>query len=290
MLGISVYAGLNLSLEENINYLEEAKQLGIEDVFLSLHIPEVNNNFLSEVRELLITINRLDFNLTADISKKYFDKLNLKEFDFDALRLDFDFDNQEIAELSQNNDYKINLNASTLEESDLKSIIDFGGNLDNLEASHNFYPRKETGLSEQLLVKKNKIFQKYNIEVAAFVPAQFKKRPPLKEGLPTLEKHRFLEPLVAAQDLLKLGVDKVYIGDSRTAKEELKDFAAINKEMTVIPIKISKNLSQEEKRLLKLIHKNRQDPGEYIIRSETARKKKKMSLRPIITAKDLNIP
>lgn len=279
MLGISVYAGLDLSLEENINYLEEAKQLGIANVFLSLHIPEVNSNFLSEVRELLITINRLNFNLTADISKKYFEKLDLKEFDFDALRLDFGFDNQEIAALSQNNNYKINLNASTLKKSDLKSIIDYGGNLDNLEASHNFYPRKETGLSEKLLIKKNNFLKKYNIEIAAFVPAQFKKRPPLKEGLPTLEKHRFLEPLIAAQDLLKLGVDKVYIGDSRSAKEELKDFAAAAKEMTVIPIEISKNLSQEEKRLLKLIHKNRQDPGEYIIRSETARNSRNNNIK-----------
>ncbi|RAK07869.1 hypothetical protein C8C77_10944 [Halanaerobium saccharolyticum] len=280
MLGISVYAGLDLSLEENIKYLEEAKQLGIENVFLSLHIPEVNNNFLTEVKELLLTINRLNLNLTADISKKYFENINLNKFNFDALRLDFGFNTQEISELSQNKDYKINLNASTLTESDLKSIIFHGGNLDNFEASHNYYPREETGLSKELLLKKNNVLKKYGIEVAAFVPAKYKKRPPIKAGLPTLEKHRFLTPQTAAQDLLKLGIDKVYIGDSRASTDELEDFTAVNKDITIIPVKVFESISQEEKRLLNLVHKNRQDPGEYIIRSETARKSKKNKIIP----------
>ncbi|SIQ18875.1 MupG family TIM beta-alpha barrel fold protein [Halanaerobium kushneri] len=279
MLGISVYAGLDLSLEENINYLEEAKKLGIKNIFLSLHIPEVNNNFLKEAKELISAINRLDFNLTADISKKYYNNLDLSEFKFDALRLDFGFNNQEIAELSQNSDYRINLNASTLTDSDLKTIISQGGNPENFEACHNFYPRKETGLSEELILKKNNLLKKYDIKVGAFVASNHKKRPPIKAGLPTLEKHRFLTPLIAGQDLLKLGIDKIYIGDSRASKEELKNFSSINSEVTIIPLDIIGSLSKEEMRLLNLEHKNRQDPGEYIIRSETARKNKKEKIK-----------
>jgi len=155
MLGISVYAGLDISLEDNIRYLEKAAGLGIKNVFLSLHIPEVKENFQEEVEKLTFKINQLGFNLTADISKKYYNNLDLSEFKFDALRLDFGFNNQEIAELSQNSDYRINLNASTLTDSDLKTIISQGGNPENFEACHNFYPRKETGLSEELILKKN---------------------------------------------------------------------------------------------------------------------------------------
>lgn len=280
MLGISVYAGLDLSLEENINYLKEAKEFGIKNIFLSLHIPEVNNNFLAEAEELISVINSLNFNLTADISKKYFENLDLNIFKFDALRLDFGFNNQEIAELSQHKDYKINLNASTLNDSDIKEIIFNDGNLENLEASHNFYPRKETGLAEELLLKKNKILKKYGIEIGAFVASKHKRRPPLKAGLPTLEKHRTLSPLIAAQDLFKLGIDKVYIGDSRASRAELEEFSLISQGLTLIPIEITGSLSQEEKRLLNLEHKNRQDPGEYLIRSETARKKKKAKITP----------
>lgn len=278
MLGISVYAGLDLSLEENINYLNEAKKLGIENIFLSLHIPEVNKNFLEEAEELISAINDLNFNLTADISKKYYEKLDLNKFNFDGLRLDFGFNNLEIAELSQNKDYRLNLNASTLTESDIKDIVFHGGSLENLEASHNFYPRKETGLAQELLLKKNRILKKYGIEIGAFVASNFKKRPPIKAGLPTLEKHRTLEPYIAAQHLYKLGIDKVYIGDSRASREELKDFSLIDREVALIPIELRGDLNQEEKRLLNLEHKNRHDPGEYMIRSETARKNKQSKI------------
>lgn len=274
MLGISVYAGLDLSLEENINYLKEAEELGIENVFLSLHIPEVNNNFLNEVEQLISVINNLEFNLTADISKMYFQNLDLKKFNFDGLRLDFGFNNQEIAELSQNKDYRLNLNASTLTESDIKEIVFHGGSLGNLEASHNFYPRKETGLSEKMMLKKNKLLKEYGIEIGAFVASKHKKRPPIKAGLPSLEKHRTLEPYLAAQHLFKLGIDTVFIGDSRASSQELKDFSSISRETALIPIEIKGELSPEERRLLALEHKNRQDPGEYMVRSETARKKK----------------
>ncbi len=259
MLGISVYAGLDLSLEENINYLNEAKKLGIENIFLSLHIPEVNKNFLEEAEELISAINDLNFNLTADISKKYYEKLDLNK-------------------LSQNKDYRLNLNASTLTESDIKDIVFHGGSLENLEASHNFYPRKETGLAQELLLKKNRILKKYGIEIGAFVASNFKKRPPIKAGLPTLEKHRTLEPYIAAQHLYKLGIDKVYIGDSRASREELKDFSLIDREVALIPIELRGDLNQEEKRLLNLEHKNRHDPGEYMIRSETARKNKQSKI------------
>lgn len=274
MLGISVYAGLDISLEDNIRYLEKAAGLGIKNVFLSLHIPEVKDNFYQETKELISKINRLGFNLTADISKKYFDKLDLDELKIDQLRLDFGFSNQDIANLSQNNKYKLNLNASTLTEADIKSLAAAGADLKNIEVSHNYYPREETGLAEELLIKKNSILKKYNLKISAFVPAEYRKRPPIKAGLPTLEKHRYLSPLVAAQDLFKLGVDKVYIGDSMASIRELEDFAAANNKLTIIPINIVKELLPEEKRLLKLTHQNRQDPGEYIIRSQTARKNK----------------
>jgi len=122
------------------------------------------------------------------------------------------------------------------------------------------------------LVKKNQLLKKYNLKISAFVPAEYKRRAPIKAGLPTLEKHRYLSPLVAAQDLLKLGVDKVYIGDSMASASELEDFAAAAAEITIIPIKPVKKLLAAEEKLLKLTHQNRQDPGEYIIRSQTARK------------------
>ena len=41
-LGISVYFGLDNTMEENIKLLSEAKKLGFTRIFTSLHIPEAN--------------------------------------------------------------------------------------------------------------------------------------------------------------------------------------------------------------------------------------------------------
>lgn len=280
MLGISVYAGLDLNLADNINYLKRARELGITDLFFSLHIPEVRADFLSEAEKLLTEINKLNFRVTADISKKYFNKLNLAKFEFASLRLDFGFSNAEIADLSRQNNYKITLNASTINQQALTEIISEKANLNNLEALHNYYPRPETGLGAKLLQQRTELFHSYGIEVAAFVPAKFKQRLPLKAGLPTLEVHRCLSPLVAGQDLLKLGIDRVYIGDSQASKSELADFALINSEYTIIPIETYPGLSQIEKNLLKIPHYNRYDPGEYIIRSATARSACRQAIGP----------
>ncbi|WP_276330791.1 DUF871 domain-containing protein [Halanaerobium congolense] len=63
------------------------------------------------------------------------------------------------------------------------------------------------------------------------------------------------------------------------SSKELEDFSAVNNEITIIPIEIVKELLPVEKKLLKLTHQNRQDPGEYIVRSETARKNKKNKIK-----------
>ena len=47
-LGISVYFGLDNTMEENIKLLSEAKKLGFTRIFTSLHIPEANYEILKK--------------------------------------------------------------------------------------------------------------------------------------------------------------------------------------------------------------------------------------------------
>lgn len=271
MLGISICAGLDLSLEDNLEYLNKAAELGIKNLFFSLHIPEVKESFSKEAVILLEEAKKLNFKITADISQKYYKKLELKNYKIDALRLDFGFNNQEIAALSQKENLKINLNASTLRKKDLKEIKFFNGNLNNIEASHNYYPRPETGLSEVFMLKKNKMLKKYGLTIGAFIPANYKKRSPIKAGLPSLEVHRELTPLVSCQHLFKLGIDKVYIGDSRASDQELKELTSLEKGKTILPIQIYSDISNTERKLLEIEHTNRKDPADKIIRSQEAR-------------------
>ncbi len=168
MIGISVYAGMENSLNENINYINEAHKLGIKHIFTSLHIPESSKQFEKEALEILKEANRLNMKITADISKEYFEKLEINEYKIDSLRLDFGFTNKEIAKLTKTKNYCITLNASTLDEMNIEEILKYGGDISKINACHNYYPRKGTGISKELFIERNKAFQNHGIEITAF--------------------------------------------------------------------------------------------------------------------------
>ncbi|MCR2045207.1 MupG family TIM beta-alpha barrel fold protein [Anaerosalibacter massiliensis] len=271
MLGISVYAGMDNSIEEIIEYLNKAHKFGIQTLFTSAHIPETNENFLNDLRILLEESSRLGFTTIIDISKNYFEKLDMNKYKIDYLRLDYGFTLEEAAKMTNECDFGITVNATTFTTEDIEKFIGFGGKIEKINACHNFYPRKDTGISEELFIKRNKIFKKYGIKTMAFVPSQDGKRGPVYEGLPTLEKHRDLPPIVSSQHLLKLGIDFVVIGDAIASDEELKSLNVIENDINIIPIKLNENLSEVELKLLNSVHTNRMDPGEYAIRSQESR-------------------
>lgn len=280
MIGISIFSGMENTLEENINYLNKAKKLGINKVFTSLHIPEAYDEFKEDSIKILEEANRLGMNIIADISKEYYETIDINKYNIYSLRLDFGFNNKEIAQLTKKTDYNITLNASTLDRYDIEEILKNQGNISKINACHNYYPREYTGISEELLIERNKLFKDYGIEIIAFIPSQYKKRGPIYEGLPTLEKHRYIEPIVSSQHLFKLGVDTVIIGDTQASIEELKRLKNIEKNILTIPIKLNKNLNKNEEYILNQVHTNRMDPGEYMIRSQEARKYKKNTIVP----------
>ncbi|WP_278044681.1 MupG family TIM beta-alpha barrel fold protein [Senegalia massiliensis] len=271
ILGISIFSGMENSLEENLRYLREASKLGIRKVFTSLHIPEASKECEIETLKILEEINNLDMQIIADISKKYYDEIDLNKYNIYSLRLDFGFSNKEIAELTINKSYNITLNASTLTKKDIDEIITYGGDISRITACHNYYPKEHTAISEELFKERTELFKEYNIKIMAFIPSQYKKRGPIYEGLPTLEKHRYIDPLISAQHLFLLGADTVIVGDTEASVDELYKLNMIEYNIVTIPIQLMNNISREEIYLLKQNHTNRTDPGECNIRSQESR-------------------
>ncbi|MFZ5969056.1 MAG: MupG family TIM beta-alpha barrel fold protein [Bacillota bacterium] len=280
MIGISVFVGMETGLEENLYYMHEASRCGIKHLFTSSHIPEARESYKDDLSILLKEANMLGMHVMMDISKKYFDDIQIKQYRIDSLRLDFGFSFQEIAAITQKYDFNVTLNASTLNKEDLEYIIRCGGNLSKINTCHNYYPRKDTGISEELLVERNKVFREYGLKTMAFVPSTHKRRGPIHEGLPTLEKHRSLHPLISTQHLLRLGTDIVFVGDAKASNAELQKLSKIEKDVMMIPIITEKNMSEAEKRLLCFTHTNRTDPGEYVIRSQESRIMKDDTIMP----------
>lgn len=278
--GISVFLGLEIPLEENLEYMRLAKENGFTDIFTSMHIPEADYEVLkNDIKIFLNEAKSLNMSVSVDISPNTFallgleknDFMKLKDFGIDIVRLDFGYSIDEIAELT-NNDYGLNiqLNASTLNTKMLLELESKNVNYTNVTVCHNYYPREDTGISEKLFLERNKEFEKRGIKVSAFIPSNHKKRGPIYEGLPTLEKHRRQNPYLSAKHLFALGTDIVYFGDLKASNEEL---FTIGKIKTPFEFRIIfKTLNEDIKEyVLNNILSQRMDEAENVIRIEESR-------------------
>lgn len=104
------------------------------------------------------------------------------------------------------------LNASALTEDQLETLDRQGVDLGRVSALHNFYPHPHTGLSEEYLLRQNRLFHRYGIPVGAFAASQAGKRGPLREGLPTLEQDRHRSVSLAARQLAAWGLTESISG------------------------------------------------------------------------------
>lgn len=233
MIGISFY--LNDPLAEERIIL--AGKMGVKRAFTSLHIPEESGDLAVRAKNLLQTAKEVGIEVYADVSARTPAHLgleslsSLKSLGVGGLRLDDFFENETILELAR--EFKLALNASILFEKDLQALLGGGLEASHLLAWHNFYPRRETGLSESFFHSQNELFKRYGIPVSAYIPGDGEKRGPLFEGLPTLEKHRGIDPFVAALELFKAGVEDVYIGDPEVSTELFEKLMAFDRDACV---------------------------------------------------------
>ena len=93
--------------------------------------------------------------------------------------------------------------------------------LGRVSALHNFYPHPHTGLSEEYLLRQNRLFHRYGIPVGAFAASQSGKRARLGKDFPPWNK-----PGTGVCPWLpgswQLGTDGIYIGDDGPDRQELE--------------------------------------------------------------------
>lgn len=282
-IGVSIYSNEEFTLENNMKYIRLAKENGVEKVFTSLNMPEINyKEKLKKIKKLIKYIKSFNMQITVDISPKIlnivgstYDNLSaFYELGLDCLRLDYGFSLNEIAIMTKNKfNIGIELNASTIKKELIENLIKKGANITNLRTCHNYYPKPYTGLSYRFFVEQTKMIKGYGLKVSAFIPSQKGKRGPIYEGLPTIENHRNLNPEIAAKYFVYSGlVDDIYFGDAYAHEDEIKSVTSIDKNVIELKIITCDCLSEIEKNIIfNTIHTNRLDASEYVIRSEESR-------------------
>lgn len=219
--GVSVFTGLKeYTLENTLKYLELAHLHNVEMVFSSAHINEADRS-IDELNIIIEKCYEYNMKFVIDVSKTAFINLGLSDKVY-AYRLDYGFTDEEIVELSNSNKFYIELNASTLSEEKLCKLIEKGLNVEHVRASFNYYPKLYTAHDICDANDIIKMFNKYGINVGAFLPSFYGKRPPMYEGLPSIESHRNQDLDISIEELKAIGVEEVFFGDSYASCEEIK--------------------------------------------------------------------
>ena len=268
--GISVYAGLGSSVEENVELIERAAALGLKRFFTSTQIPEAMTNverFYDEFTAIIGAAVDNDFEIILDVNAD-----NIIAFDFEefTLRLDDGFDIGQVADLSRI--HKIQLNASIMTEDFLKALRNLDANFNNISALHNYYPRVNTGLENYYFSDQNKMLHDFGLKVGAFAASRDGiRRAPLCEGLPTLETTRNYSTDLSARYLTALGADFVIIGDGQPTDSELKALSALRSDEVIIHARLL-TLDPTSIELLSNTFTSRQEVTRSVIRAVEGRK------------------
>ena len=212
-------------------------------IFLSLHISEeFDATYCQRAREICHLLAVLGFRTIADVSVKTLQQFGCesltelaKELKLWGLRIDYGFGAAEIGEMATQ--MPIVLNASTTDPEDARRIAARGK---EVFALHNFYPRPETGLDEDLLMQTTNRLKEAGLSVQCFIPGDTLLRGPLHEGLPTLELHRHCLPSAAFVDLaLRFGMDDIFLGDPGLSQKEQERIACFCREGVIcVPAKL----------------------------------------------------
>lgn len=263
--GVSVFNGLSdYSLDKNLEYIKKAKDMGCEIIFSSAHINEANNG-TNDLQKCLALINQLDMKLSLDISKPAYEKMSSLEGLY-AMRLDYGFGDADIVELSQKASFLIELNASTMSNQRFEKLIQQGLNLDRVRMSFNYYPKKYTGHDFDFVKERVAYFHQYQLSVGAFLPSHIGFRPPMYEGLPTIEEHRTLNLDLAIEELKAIGVDEILFGDAYVSMEEMKKLTAHQTETILIPLKLYEGIDEEVMKIYDGKYKIRSDYNQTLLR------------------------
>jgi hypothetical protein len=244
-----------------------AANLGVKRAFTSLHIPEEKGDLVKRMIRLLKLAEDYGMEIHADVSLNTLDHLGINKFTdlwplgIKGIRLDDGFDKEMVISLSKV--FSLSLNASTLNEDELLAVLGGGVVPESLIAWHNFYPRPETGLEEEFFHEQNRMFKKYGIPIFAFIPGAGSKRGPLHEGLPTLEKHRLMNPYAAGIELIQ-HVEGVYVGDQGTEDNLLENLTAY-KNLNILTIRVESRLLQSGQ------YKLRPDVSQDVFRLQNTR-------------------
>ena len=252
--------GLGINIideEENIKkLLFKYQENNVHYIFISLHNTKLTINDKDKIINIINYCHQYNIKIMADIGRRTKDFFTIEELiklNIYCLRIDYGYTDEEIKLLNQ---YSIvGINASTKKIDD---FIKYQGK--NIIFTHNYYPRKLTGLSYGYFKKQNWTLKLLGYKVYAFTNSD------LSSNLVTIEDNRNNDPIYNILKMFNDDIDVVFIA------EEVSDkFLDTIKKINSGYIELKVNIMEKYKNYLNQIYHNRDDYSDCLIRIKESR-------------------
>ncbi|MCG7338225.1 MupG family TIM beta-alpha barrel fold protein [Staphylococcus sp. ACRSN] len=274
MAGFSIYLGEPL----NEAYIKQMVDLGYNTIFTSVQIPEEDEHQKYQTLELLLDfLDTYTIQFIIDINpdlitQSFFKMLHRYSNSQFIIRIDHST-SIDIVNSIINANFKCCLNASIITPKLLTNLKEKVTDFNHIIYCHNYYPRPDTGLSQNFVLKQNNIIKTYNnsSEIYAFI-AGTNKRGPIYRGLPTIESTRYQPLIISATTLLDTNTSDFIIGDPYISTYDANQlYQAINQRHFTLRVQPSYTRSFNQYSILHHHHTVRLDNPEKVIRSQEAR-------------------
>lgn len=320
-LGISLYPEQE-TLEEMRAYMELASKYGFSKIFTSMF--SVTGE-VEEVKELFKALCSLahtyHMEVCIDANSMMFETYGasasdlrvFKEIGVDEIRMDMCFGDERDQMLVDNSE-GINIQFSAFMVDVVKPVVDKLKDATCVMMCHNFYPQRYTGVSRNDFQRINTVWKKAGTGIGAFITSNDPDAHgpwPVKDGLPTIEKHRYTPISYQVRDLMAMDVDTIYFGNAFASEAELQEaqeavkMASIHRteeevkieqrmravmprlgeKKIVLHVDVEEGLHEVEKQILLSFDKHADfgDSNEFMLRSRVTRSvygKQEIPVRP----------
>lgn len=232
-LGISLYPEQE-TMQEMKAYMELASKHGFTKIFTSMFsVPGEAKEVTKLFKQLCELAHQFSMEVCVDANSMMFEKYGaapsnlqvFKEIGIDEIRMDMCFGDERDQQLVDNKEgIKIQFSAFMVDI--VKPVVEKLSDPARVVMCHNFYPQRYTGVARNDFKRINAIWKQAGTGIAAFISSNDKEAHgpwPVKDGLPTLEMHRFSPISYQVRDLMAMDTDTIYFGNAFASEAELQE-------------------------------------------------------------------
>ncbi|WP_338971939.1 MupG family TIM beta-alpha barrel fold protein [Spiroplasma endosymbiont of Panorpa germanica] len=299
-LGIAIYPE-KMVISEMKDYIDKAVANGFSILWSALLQLDLSDSkskdILKKYKEIFSYGKSKNMSITIDVNSRILNEIkfnnDLKFFidlGVDVIRFDSPIEAINLAKLTFN-DHNIAVELN-MDNNDyfVNDVLSYQPIHYRVQGSHNFYPQKNCGLTDDYFIQTSKKFRALGLRTTAFISSLNENKVSnwaIDDNCCTLESLRDKDVTTQAIALWASGLnDDIIISNAYATEQELIDLGNLDRFIPEIKIALQKNATKIEEEILnKEIHFRRGDVNPKFIRSTQSRVKFKNDDFPV---KELN--